>query len=346
MYLKDLEHIDLTNNSLINIPLKFFERNEILQTVILCHNIFKQFSQRIVRPYSCIDLSGNNVERFDDVSMQWFDRVDKSRSMNLFKLILQTNPMSCFCETLIFTKWMLNSSYVVHDNPLRCAWRGESVVITRNTIKEHKKECDIQEYLCMIIVGGTIALCVIIVISGLLIHFIKQLKNKRARAKCRQQAMCDIKHDQFRYKFVAFLLYHLDDGDVVLDHVNPHLNNTFSQITDVDRNFVCFGDIEFRPGYSIFNETHRCLTESAVIVAVVSQCFCTSIQSCNELEQAIAMQKTIFMLQTEVIPDDIIQPVVKELCKTCLVAKTEFDNDRLLCVPSMKHVCMSILEQI
>ena len=346
MHLKELEHIDLTNNGLSELPSNFFERNEKLKTVILCHNAFKQFSQQNVQPYNCIDLSGNSVERLDDVSMNWFDRVDKSQARELFKLIIRKNRVSCSCETLHFITWMLNSHYVVYDTPLRCLWRGESVVITGNTVNDHVRECIVREYLWLIIVVGIAVVCVMIVITVMLIKTVKRMKIKRTRVKCRQQAICDIQNDQFRYNFVAFLLYHPDDEALVLDHINPLLNDTLTQLTGVDWCFICIGDNEFRPGHSIFNEMHRCLTESAIVVAVVSQPFSTSIECSNELEQAIGMQKTMFLLQTEMIQEDIMQPAVKQIFTLCSAAMTELNNDRLICFPSMKHICMSILELI
>ena len=346
MHLKELEHIDLTNNGLSELPSNFFERNEKLKTVILCHNAFKQFSQQNAQPYTCIDLSANSVERLDDVSMNWFDRVDKSQARELFKLIIRKNRVSCSCETLHFITWMLNSHYVVYDTPLRCLWRGESVVITCNTVNDHVRECIVREYLWLIIVVGIAVLCVMIVITVMLIKTVKRMKIKRTRVKCRQQAICDIQNDQFRYNFVAFLLYHPDDEALVLDHINPLLNDTLAQLTGVDRCFICIGDNEFRPGHSIFNEMHRCLTESAIVVAVVSQPFSTSIECSNELEQAIGMQKTMFLLQTEMIEEDIMQPAVKQIFTLCSAAMTELNNDRLICFPSMKHICISILELI
>ena len=78
-------------------------------------------------------------------------------------------------------------------------------------------------------------------------------------------------------RHLACLSYHSDDEVIVKHNIFLKLNETLKMSFGVqNRDVISVGDRHFQPGKSIFTEIINCITESCLVICVVSQSFCAS----------------------------------------------------------------------
>jgi len=156
-----------------------------------------------------------------------------------------------------------------------------------------------------------------------------------------------LRQGTFWFKFVAFVAYSSEDDDVVLNHLYPELTAKMSKITDVNMtDLITIGDFHFRPGFTVNAEGHRALTESGVVLAVISRAFCASAYCKDELEQAHSLKRPIVLIFIEEVDEHDMGEIVHHLFKSKVRVQYRREGDQSVIKPDWSIVCTSVLQLI
>lgn len=279
--------------------------------------------------------------------MAWFDRIAEQQNKSTFKLNLRGNMLQCTCLAINFLEWILTRKYIIKDTNSTCLTKDSFDFLNNETLTILKQVCFSSKktpyYFYMYGV-------LILALPFILICFKStacQMKKMILRRTRIQRLLKDIRQERFRYNYLIFIVFSSTDEVLALEYVYRHVSATLNGIFGTNnRQVVCVGDKNFRPGHSIFNETYRCLQESASVVALVSRSFCESDYCCNELEQAVLMQKPVLLLFSEFVAEDDMPPIVKQIFRRNVRAKAEQIGDEVIYSPSIKNICLSVMELI
>ncbi|KAK3581762.1 hypothetical protein CHS0354_036081 [Potamilus streckersoni] len=93
------------------------------------------------------------------------------------------------------------------------------------------------------------------------------------------------------------------DDDIVRTHIHLSLNNLLKQKLNIniERDLVCCGADYFTPGERIMTEIHRCISESLVVVPVITSSFLKSPWCTTECMVALQEHMNIVVLMQEPI---------------------------------------------
>jgi len=112
----------------------------------------------------------------------------------------------------------------------------------------------------------------------------------------------------------VFLSFCSQDEPTVTGYILDQLQATLRDIISTERELVCTGDTQFRPGYPIGEEINNCICQSAVTILVVSNAFCHNITWCQrEVQEAYDQNKPIILLMLEKVSPDAMGPVLQRL---------------------------------
>ena len=114
-------------------------------------------------------------------------------------------------------------------------------------------------------------------------------------------------------------------------------------LTDSDKEHVCDGELHFIPGHSIFEEMERCIAESAVFVAVVSEKFCKSYFCSVELSEAEKTGKPIILLFKGHVKEEAMGVVIKEMFMNKVRAKIVHEEGGYQMYPGWERLCKAIV---
>ena len=115
-------------------------------------------------------------------------------------------------------------------------------------------------------------------------------------------------------------------------------------LTDTDRDLVATGDRLFRLGRSIFAEIIQCLEESAAVVVVLSKNYCNSEYCQLEIEQARLMRKPIVIIMKEIVRENEMKAVIKEVFNNFTRATFRFDGEALKLQQDWEYISQCILQ--
>jgi hypothetical protein len=149
-----------------------------------------------------------------------------------------------------------------------------------------------------------------------------------------------------KYEFVVFLAYSSEDEEFVNVNILHQLNESLKLMTDIDRNLVCIGDLNLRPGFYLHNETNSLLNKASVIIAAVSNNFCNSVNCQNELDQAHVNGKPIILMFIEHVEQELMSLTIKELYQRNVRIVWSHENGEWRMKTTWDNVCTSILELI
>ncbi|XP_052782078.1 toll-like receptor 6 [Mya arenaria] len=200
---------------------------------------------------------------------------------------------------------------------------------------------------CMMKVVHTVLAVIIpscIAISSVLVITIIVFRRRRLKRRVLLDVIEKIRKGEFTNDFLTFLCFASDDTELVERDVYPHLNSTFKDIIGVDKESVCKGDLNFRPGFRILDETEKCLEKCSVLVAAVSKTFCQRHWCENELLQAVNSGKPIVPLMLEKVDKKLMPHVINQFFGTLVHASLINDGKETKLVPDWRVLCNAIIE--
>ena len=117
-------------------------------------------------------------------------------------------------------------------------------------------------------------------------------------------------------------------------------------ITRADRNLVCDAEIHFIPGHNIYQEMSRCIEESAVFVAVISENYCKSDHCQIEIAEARTTGKPILLIFKEHVAEDKMRIVIREIFRNFTRIKFVEEEGQYRIQPGWEQVCESIIQML
>lgn len=117
-------------------------------------------------------------------------------------------------------------------------------------------------------------------------------------------------------------------------------------MTGLERELVCNADDHFQPAHSIMSEIFRCLKESEVFVAVVSENYCSSRFCHYEIEHAHLLKKPIILIFKEHVAEGSMNLVTREVFETFTRVRFVFEEGQYRIKPDWPNICESIIHLI
>ncbi|KAH3746553.1 hypothetical protein DPMN_180962 [Dreissena polymorpha] len=321
--LRKLKVFSLSNNGLTTLPKNMFANNSELRHLDLSDNFLIQidFKFKHLIKLQILDLGGNrfrvlNVDMFlqcENILQYQNDTNSISYNAGDSKLhvILHKNPMECKCDDIFIrsVEWIENSGFVRNDELLPvCSVDNKEFVISKTASQKTKDYCRLIEVLRIALIVGIVSASILVVCVIIVIILRRRLNKKNAL----ERFVKKIKVGE-KLKNLIFLSFCNEDGDYVLQNIFPRMKEEVSLALECDRNLVCCGEFNFKPGVSVCIEAMRCIEESAVIIFVVSKTFCEKSWCIMEVDTANAMRKPAILLMLEKVKLEEMTPYILKL---------------------------------
>lgn len=338
----DLRHVSFAGNNLKSIPKDMFINNSKLEKVNISKNQLEQmlFEIENMKHLKILDLSNNAFEVFDEKS------INKLASLLVYpnaSILLHGNPFSCGkCEHYDRIHWMWLNSKRLHNltNTFCTNRNGRKTKIDKVVVDNLKEICDSPETIAIYSCSGLIALCVVVCLTFTL----KRSLHKMIQGKRMKETLQKIRENEKGFRYVVYLAHSSRDSDIVDHHIVPVLQQQLLKTTGVSRDLVCLGDQNFRPGFSIHDETIRYFNKCAVVLCVVTENFCTSDYCMVEFSQAIELRKPVILMIEEDCDEELMPPGLKSLFKNNARIIWSINNSQFMIKSTWEIVCHSIIE--
>lgn len=343
--LPNLKFISLADNLLREIPIDFFSKSKMVETIDLSRNHLQQITFKLsdLVKLQTLDLSQNNIQSLDSLSLSRLDSISCTNTST--KVIFTANPILCSkCTSKKFLKWLVSTNLLnISSQNLQCMNKEHHLeLINESTIKEVEKLC----YIKTVTLAGSISAGVVFILIGVLIGVIYARKRSAQRIQNRVNVINNLRVGAGQHEFVAYLAYSSDDHDFVMKYVLQQLNENLQLMTGMDRELICTGDKHLRFGFDIHSETIRLLDRSAVVIVVVSESFCTSEYCHQELDQAYIKRKPIVLMFKERVEESVMMPMMKELYRNKVRMLWNFENGEYVLKSTWENVSASVLDLV
>jgi len=334
-----LKEVVLSGNLLFDLPFTFFWNNTELIIIDLSNNRLGsiRFDVSRMKHLEVLNLSSNRIMILDDST------VSVLRSLQIVDVDLSNNPLTCECNTLDtdFFNWLstqrqkqlMKNVYCINDNT-------KYQLFTSNHVRDLRHTCDIQR---LTPIFASVPPVIVFLISAATALFVIR-RRRRLKQLAFDQIIIKIRKNELPYEFLTFLCFASDDKELVDTNVYQNMNTTFSEIIGVDNNFVCKGDLSYRPGFHIMDETARCIDKCAVVVAAVSNKSCQRHWCEKEIMHGYNIGKPIVLILLEKIDKTLMPPIVARSFNTFVHAALITDNNEVRLEPSWANLCKSIIE--
>lgn len=161
----------------------------------------------------------------------------------------------------------------------------------------------------------------------------------------RRRAIQNLQNNTFDYRYLVCLVFSHEDEDLVRNHFLPSLEQTLFEQTQT-RPDIAIGDDNFRPGFGILNEITRCITDSAVMIAVVSNNFCNS-RFCNhEIERAVDLKTPVILAMKERVNEELMTPVLRALFRSTVRVQIINNDNGFALIPTMDNLVTTVLDHV
>ena len=117
-------------------------------------------------------------------------------------------------------------------------------------------------------------------------------------------------------------------------------------MTDSDKEHVCDADLHFVPGVNVFGEMRRCVAESAVFVAVMSENYCANHHCQLEISEARTTGKPIIMIFMEHVAEEKMDVVMTDVFKKNARDKIVQEEGGYQMYPAWEHLCKAFIGQM
>jgi len=268
---------------------------------------------------------------------------DNASKMDSFNVNLGSNPFECTCEkeTVPMLEWLQTSVFVIREqNTYKCALEDITIDISYSGPSKLKELCDYKKLMGILtkviptLAGSGVILCVGIVLFC----------RRRRRIKLHEDFLQELKGLAFANKFLVFLSFCSEDMEFVSNYVAKPLQDALTEITKLERNFVCVGDREFRLGLMVHDEVMRCMEQSFVVMFIISETFCKKDWCKMEVGEAYDQRKPMIMFMKERVATSKMPKILQRIFKRYTHASWVNDDNGGHCEPNMQIICESIIE--
>ena len=339
----NLETVDLSFNQLRSIPSEMFRNARQLKSIVLNNNNLEQFYQKRLIAAEFIDLRANKINSLDGKSRNWFDSMHSKRSPQFkFKVNLDNNPFICTCKNLAFIRWIVASKFLTRTSSgYKCHWEQEYITMDASAYSKIENICKSPEQAKKKVIISTV--CVIsglgcVTAVGVFGRRIKRLVTKRRKIK---HVLHELETETFRFRYLAYMLETDEDSERAKTSIHlfkQELESTFG----FARNLVC--TTEPKTIGSRFNEAFELKNNAAVVVAMVTDEFCSCSVSKYVLETAFEEQIPVVVVLVDGSTVDQLQSPVKELTKRSERVQLSCRDGLVDSSPSVRDVCDTLLE--
>ncbi|KAL3888603.1 hypothetical protein ACJMK2_000968 [Sinanodonta woodiana] len=338
----DLTLIDLGNNKLKSLPAAFLGQLE----QIYLHQTTAERHEALLKSILLNQLQNKNLisekYKYGYNSSDTFLRkkVLDITPPNVMLNILE-NRLICDCETLDFVKWIVYTEIgIVNRLILTCKYDTEEALLNNAVMESVRDNCRIAHMLG-IAIPSSVVLVVSIFALGIAIHF----KRRKARLihefEILKREMLD---DNTQFNFVVFLSYCSQDYHVVDNFILPSLNECLKKAFNTRKDLVCTGADNFVPGMRIIDEIHRCITESLVIVPVITAAFLRSRWSLRECVDAIARHRQVVVLMEQHTDTSGTIATIRHLIGQYTRASWSYNEGQFAIRPSWNTICAGVIQ--
>ncbi|KAH3821017.1 hypothetical protein DPMN_122772 [Dreissena polymorpha] len=274
--LRKLKVFSLSNNGLTSMPKNMFTNNSELRHLDLSDNFLIKIDikfEHLIK-LQLLDLGGNrfrvlNVDMFLQCEsiLQYQNGINSISNIagdSKLAVILHKNPMECKCDDTFIrsVEWIENSEFVRDDELLPvCSLDNKAIVISKTASKKTKDYCHLIEVRRIALIVGIASASILVVCVIIVIIWRRRLNKKNALERFVKKIKVGDK-----LKNLIFLSFCNEDGDYVLENIFPRMKEEVSLALECDRNLVCCGEFNFKPGVSVCIEAMRCIEESSVII--------------------------------------------------------------------------------
>ncbi|KAH3839612.1 hypothetical protein DPMN_113044 [Dreissena polymorpha] len=341
-----LEVIRIADNGFKTIPRAMFNANMKLKVIDISSNKLTSIDIELqhLTKLQMLDVSGNQLRTIAQQTKLTMQAMAKGSWINLGQIVFQCSAcvhLKNINDLFQFSNHILNMSavgcYKSFDPPnliqLKLEVRHELESLCRSE----------QSFRSAIISGGVVFVTVVIaVIAGFI--SVRRWRKITQRKDRRQDRLAMLNDNDNDLRFAVFLSYANQDEEFVSQNVYGPLNQTFRDITGIDRDLVATGDRNFVIGNPIFKEIFRCIRESAVIAVFVTENFCRSEFCCREFEIAFQHHKPIVLMMKDAVDREIMPLEMKQLFEQYVRIVWRFVNGRYELQGSWGDKCEAMLQ--
>ncbi|XP_060592016.1 uncharacterized protein LOC132746784 [Ruditapes philippinarum] len=287
--LEYLRIVRISENGFHSIPRDVFKDNPLIEEIDLSYNILEQinFDLRSLDKLKILNLKNNNIHVLNFDSINLLNTISWSRNVRESKtnVLLQSNPISCsVCNAKASLQWILTTSLInITLQQLKCEGENDKQYdINKNTLEMVQNICKRRTIIISSCTATATLLLLGLVIVSVMYKRYKRSQKERKTAK----VINNLWEGDGRSKFALFLSYSSDDEEFVKTNILQQLDENLKLMTGIDRQLVCTGDFNFRPGFHLHDEIDKLIEEASVMTVVVSNNFINSNYSCSEVNQA------------------------------------------------------------
>ncbi|XP_045157005.2 toll-like receptor 4 [Mercenaria mercenaria] len=340
--IKNLWYLDLSNNHFSWLPRTTFSNTLNLTFLDLSYNQLSSISFEIMH---LIKL------RFLNMEYNMVRYIDGTDFRNL-KFLLQNKPIPtnisfahnqivCSCDSVRFITWLNAYVKTSEMQSYVCSLEGKTIQLDSHAVEESEFLC-IRSKIVIVSVSLSIsAFCIISLVAAVVIY----RKRQQRRAQKNANFLEDFENGLLQQKFLCFLSYSSEDEGNDIHEIYEKLEEALLRTTGLKQEVVCFGDKDFHLGFPIADEIVRCISESCVVVCIVSNNFCESHRCQMELREAYELNKPIILIFKEEVDLTRMQPLMSKIFRRYTRAKLITKEDgRKEIVPGYEQISCSILK--
>ena len=329
-------------NKLTYLPIDFFHNNTRLEVIDLKDNALTQIEFVFQPPQSFIHItiSGNDIETLDPTSLQHLN--DMLRNNN-GKVDFDVNPLSCRkCGDLKYVSWIVEHTTRMENSAnLTCTNENKKEnAIDGKILTQVQSICNRPRTIAM---WCSVGVGVLVVVLSF-IFVVRKTIDSRRRKQNTSFVIKQIKEAKEGFEYAMFVSFSSKNQCMVDEQIIQPLEQELRHQIDVDRDLICIGDKHFRLGRPIVLETLRCLQMSHVALCVVTNDFCHSEYSMNEVRQACQLNKRIILMIEEDTNTDLMSDDLRKLFEMNTRIVWTYRNEQLVLKTTWNHICTCILD--
>ena len=129
-----------------------------------------------------------------------------------------------------------------------------SEMINQGTLTSIDSLC--RRTLVIVLCSGFCLICIAMTFGAIVFFIRRRTKTKVIRFTER------FKTRKTKEKFLALISHSKNDGKVVYEHIRQNLEQAMRNVLHVDFDFLCLGNLHFRPGMAIVDEIYKSVSVS------------------------------------------------------------------------------------
>ncbi len=274
--LKNLKHIDLSDNRIKTLPVHTFKEMKLIETINLANNSIRTFQMSIKDTnLKYLDLSNNLLHQFEMNITDDIESVVKKRQLTIDLL---GNPLLCNAHTLEFLRWVKrhstsNGLVFKHLSNYTCTYGGQTRYWQNidGIISDIEMDNNRDLYIKL---GSTLVAIVVFVVAFSVFIYRHKWDIKFwliGRVIDRKVKNVEREEEKRIYRFDAFVSYHQKDFEWVKGVLIPMIEGCRTQPMR-----LCIHQRDFEVGAPIEENIVKAIRNSRKTLLVISRRFLTS----------------------------------------------------------------------